>query len=388
MYPYPATDGGKIVTYNTLKYLNELGIKNIILTFCSMEKIINSELNKIAKVYYVKKNTNNRILDAMLNIFSLVPYNMYKYIDNDIYRKIDYIMLNNKIDIVYVDHLHMAIYSKYIRKKYPNIKIILRQHNVETVIMERFYKEQKNKVIKAYSYIQFLKLRRYESKIAEYFNLILTLTDEDRYRLLKMTSNNNIKTIPAGVDKNLYCSSTLQSNNSIVFLGTMNWLPNEDGICWFVDSVFNKIENKNKDVKLYIVGKNPTRKVQNLRRKNIIVTGFVEDDREYIDKAAIFIVPLRIGGGMRIKILNAMSMKKCIVSTSVGAEGIDVVKNEEIIIEDDPNKIADKILECLRDIPYRKLIGENARKKIIKKYSWEVVVKSIYLELKKLDSHY
>lgn len=383
MYPYPATDGGKIVTYNTLKYMHNKGIKNILITFSESNQ--KTELDDVAEVYTIEKDTRNNIWQAFKNIISSMPYNMYKYKDNYVIKKIDEIVKNNKIDVIYIDHLHMAIYANYIKKKYPNIPLVLRQHNVETTIMERFYKNNNNFIIKNYAYIQYLKLKKYESKIVDKFDLVLMLTEDDKKRMNKMCKNKNIKVIPAGVDiERYYPRHDLYESNSIVFLGAMNWLPNEDGMIWFIENVFDKILSKNKSTKLYIVGKNPSNKIKELAHDNIIVTGFVDDDREYIAKSSVFIVPLRIGGGMRIKILNAMAMEKCIVSTSIGAEGINVINQKEILIEDEASKLAKIIIKAMDDDKLNKEIGKNARKKIEEKYSWTAVTKKIEQELKKL----
>lgn len=383
MYPYPVTDGGKIVTYNTLKYLKKNGVENILLTFANSS--MQSKLDDIAEVHIIEKNTSNKVSEAIKNLISPMPYNMYKYKDYRVIKEIDCILENKKIDIIYIDHLHMAIYAKYIKQKYPNIPLVIRQHNVETTIMERFYKNQTNLIIKLYSYIQFLKLKNYESKIVENFELALMLTDDDNKRMKQMCKEVKTKTIPAGVDVNRYMPNNQKcEKNSIVFLGAMNWLPNEDGILWFVENIFNNILRIKKDTKLYIVGKNPTQKIKELDDKNIKVTGFVDDDRDYIAKASVFIVPLRIGGGMRIKILNAMSMGKCIVSTTIGAEGINAENGKEIYIEDDIEQICKKIIYSMEHTDTSDKIGQAAREKILKEYSWDAICIKIEKELKQL----
>ena len=383
MYPYPATDGGKIVTYNTLKYMKKKGIDNILITFGKSSQ--RTELDDITEVHIIEKDTSNNISEAIKNLASYMPYNMYKYKDIRVIKKIDEILSHKKVDVIYIDHLHMAIYAKHIKKLYPEIPLVLRQHNVETTIMERFYKNQTNFIIKNYALMQYIKLKRYEGKIAKSFDKILMLTEDDKDRMYNMCKHKDIKVIPAGVDiDRYYPKHELYEENSIVFLGAMNWLPNEDGVLWFVENIFEKIVAANNNAKLYIVGKNPTQKVKNLERNNIIITGFVEDEREYIARGSVFIVPLRIGGGMRIKILNAMSMEKCIISTSIGAEGINIINNKEIFIEDEIEKISNKIIYAMKNRDINKQMGENARKKIIDEYSWSAVINKIIEELDKL----
>lgn len=384
MYPYPPDDGGRIVTYNSIKYDAESGNKITLITFNN--EVIKTVLDKHAEVHIIVKDTRNNYVKMLSNLFSSMPYNLSKYYDEKVITKIDEIIKSKNIELVYIDHLHMAFYGEYIKNRYLQIPVVLRQHNVESTIMDRFYKTQKNLIVKLYAMYQYRKLYNFESRITSIFDKCFMITEDDVVRMKKMNNCVKAVAIPAGVDIDKYQPiNTIHNENSIVFLGSMNWLPNEDAITWFVDKMFNRVLLDVPDTKLYIVGKNPTTRVRKLDNKdNIIVTGFVEDEREYIAKAKVFIVPLRIGGGMRIKILNAMSMGKCVVSTSIGAEGIAFNNWEDIVISDDEEKFAVNTVKMLNDINTRRNIEEAARNTIVQKYSWEIVAKKINSEYAKL----
>lgn len=384
VYPYPPDSGGLIFTYNAIKHEYERGNKVTVIALHRTK--INTPLDEIADVEVVCKNTNNQIIHMFLNLFSPMPYNSSKYNSKSVRKAIKRVLDTKKIDIVYIDHLHMAVYGRYIRELRPEIPLILREQNVETTIMQRFYQNQTNPMIKLYAYIQYLKLRAYESKVVEDFDMCFMLTENDSEIIKKMNPRVKNVTIPAGVDVEKYAPKQIEEEkNSILFLGTLNWLPNVDGIKWFIDNIIDKVKAEMPDIKLYIVGKDPIEQVKSLHDgESIIVTGYVDDERDYIGKCSVFIVPLRIGSGMRIKILNAMSMAKCIVSTSIGAEGIDVSNREDIYISDNPDSFASDVILLLQNEEIRKTIGINARKKVLAKYSWDSVLKTADNERDKL----
>ncbi|AFV02099.1 glycosyl transferase, group 1 [Dehalobacter sp. DCA] len=384
VYPYPPDSGGLIFTYNAIKHEYDQGHNVTIITLHKTE--IKTPLDQIADVKIVCKNTRNRIFRMFLNMFSRMPYNSSKYKSKLVKTVIKEVLETKNIDVVYIDHLHMAVYGKYIRELMPSIPLILREQNVETTIMQRFYQNQTNPVVKLYAYIQFLKLNAYESKVVEDFDKCFMLTDNDSERIKKMNHRVKNVTIPAGVDIEKYVpKQTLEEEGSILFLGTLNWLPNADGLKWFIDHILDRVKEEIPDIKFYIVGKDPIEQVKRLHNgKNIIVTGYVDDERDYIAKCSVFIVPLRIGGGMRIKILNAMSMAKCIVSTSIGAEGIDIQNRKDIFISDDPGSFATDIIFLMKNKETRETISRNAREKVLTQYSWDAIFKIADSERSKL----
>jgi len=375
VYPYPPDSGGLIFTYNAIKHEFENGNNVTIITFNN--KSIETPLDQIADVHIIHKDTRNRFVGMLVNLFSSIPYNSSKYVSEEIPSLIKKIVETKGIDIIYIDHLHMAIYSNFIKRQWPNMPLIFRSQNVETTIMERFYQNQSNPFIKIYAFMQYLKMRSYESKIVEVFDKCFMLTENDSQRIKEMNPKVKEVTIPAGVDIIKYSPKpNTEEGMTILFLGSLNWLPNADGLKWFIDNVLDKVIAEIPNIKFFIVGKDPIDQVKRLHDGNkIIVTGYVEDERDYISKCSVFIVPLRIGGGMRIKILNAMSMGKCIVSTSIGAEGINLKNHHDIYISDEPETFAKDIIFLLRNQAIREKVSLNARETISTNYSWKAVFK-------------
>jgi len=262
-----------------------------------------------------------------------------------------------------------------------NLPVALREHNIENMIIKRYYKNQKNIFIKYYAYLQYMKLYKYERIICEIFNRCLMITKNDEEIMKKMNSNIKTSVIPAGVDTTYFYPIDIKEEEySLISVASMNWLPNIEAIEWFCKEILPLIKKKVQKIKLYIVGINPPNNIKGLANNNVIVTGFVEDVRKYIAKGQVFIVPLKTGSGMRIKILNALAMRKAIVSTSVGCEGIEVVDGENIYIADNKQQFAEKVIYLLKNDDERKRLGQEGIKLIKEKYQWEKIAEQIETE--------
>jgi len=364
--------------------LSKRGHKITLLSLDSIPVKDMSGLEEFCDVKTVFADTSNSYLKMFLNLFSPLPYTMSKYYVKDFEVKLYSLLKENRFDIVHIDSLHMAYYGKMIKSNF-NIPVALREHNVETTIMQRYFQETPNLLKKVYAGIQFKKVYKYESKILEIFDKCLMITKEDEQRIKQMNPKIKTAVVPAGVDTSKFHPTDIQVEPySIVFVGSMDWLPNVDGIIWFYKRVFPYIKERVPQVKFYIIGKNPPPEVLNLKSEEVIVTGYVDDVREYMAKAAVFVVPLRVGGGMRIKILNALAMSKAVVSTSVGCEGIDATNGENIYIEDGEEGFAEKIIELMLDREKRERIGRNGLELIRNKYTWEKITSLIEKEYAEL----
>ena len=382
-YPYPPDAGGRIVTFNTIEFLVRRGHRLHIVTFARREA--RTGLDDFAQVHIVEKDPEYSPADILKNLISPLPVNSSKYIDKRVFEVISTIFRREKIHAVLVEHLHMAAYGKFIAERYPGTPVVLRQHNVESTIMNRFYKRQTNLFVKTYAWLQYMKLFRYESEIVSAFDKCIMLTRNDFQRMTRMNKAVRGCVVNAGVDVEKYAPAddAHKDGNTLIFLGDMKWRPNEDALVWFLNNIFKSIEKEIPSVRLLVVGKDPSEKIRRFANsKNIAVTGWVPDERPYLAKAAVVIVPLRIGGGMRIKILNSMAMGKCVVSTSIGAEGIDAVDGKHIVLADSPGSFAGEICRILKNPAFAQKIGSAARKLTLGKYTWPIVLGRLEGELK------
>jgi glycosyltransferase involved in cell wall biosynthesis len=299
-------------------------------------------------------------------------------------------------DLIQVEDSYIAYRLLDIKKKYPHIPIVVDLHNVNALIEQRNYELAKEWRWRTYCYFEWKKMVRYEARIFRTFDLCLTCSEEDKKLAQSMAPKANFTVIPNGVDTEYFRDVSLHPTpytldptpytldptpNTLFFLGS-NWPPNVDGILYFHQHIYPDIKTNISELKLYIVGNfKGNEQIKALESKDVILTGYVKDVREPMAKGAISIVPLRMGGGTRLKITEAMSMGKAIVSTSMGAEGIDVTNGENIIIADDPKDFANAVVKLLRNKEECLRLGANARKLAETTYDWKIIGS-------KLDSAY
>ena len=346
------------------------------------------ELEKHCHLEVVFKDTRNKGTGMFLSLFSQKPYTISKYYTLRAEHRLSEIMRRRIIDIVHIDHLHMAAYGKFL-KAHWRVPVVLREHNVENVIWERLYQVQNNPLAKAYAFSQYRKIKGYEKLMCQSLDRILAITMDDQKRIMLLDPSIKVSVIPAGVDTDyFYPQAAPEEHHAITFVGSMDWRANIDGVLWFVDKVLPAIHNKYPQMKLCLVGSNPAKKIRMLRNSFIDVRPNVPDVREYMAKAEILIVPLRVGGGMRIKILEALAMKKAVISTSIGCEGIDVKHGEDVLVADSEEEFIKSISLLIENRDYRQRLGIQGCNTIQKKYSWEAIAKSIESNYEDVISEY
>lgn len=384
--PFPLDDGGKIGIFNITKYLSLRGHNITLIAFDDLSSLQQdySELENYCKLFTVPKNSSNITSLAIKNLFSSMPYNIQKYISQEMLRSIFELLKTQEFDIVHIDGLHMAYYGVEIKKTF-NIPVVLREHNIESIIMKRVSENSKNILIKSFALLQFKKIYRFERSVTGEFDKCIVITPEDENLLRKMNPKAQLTVIPAGVDLGIYYPLPAKEvDHSIIFIGNLEWYPNVDGLLWFLRRIYPAIKQKISSIKFYIVGKNPPRALLSFASPDIIITGYVKDVREYISKSKLVVVPLRIGGGMRIKILEAMAMGKAVISTPIGAEGINAKNDEEIIIRDGENDLANAVVELIFNDEERMKIGESAFKFVSGKYAWNKIAEKFEEEYLRL----
>ncbi len=355
--------------FNTTKHLALRGHQMKMVVFGTEEAASLEELRQYCDLSVVKHNTNSSWNGALVNVISRIPYTVSKYHTDAMFQKLSEIVIHSHIDIVHVDFLHMAVYGIFLKKKY-GLPVILREHNVDSLIMERFARNQKNRLLRWYANLQHKKLLQYEPKTCEQFDCCVMMTAEDEQRLRAMSDRVRMAVIPAGVDIPATTGQASEEPKNILFLASLDWLPNVDGFFWFYDNVLPLVLREEPQIHVSIVGKGHSPRLQQLTHPNIRFIGFVEEVAPYIQAAQICVVPLFAGGGMRIKILEMLAHRKCVVSTSVGCEGIEVKNGRELLIADEAAAFAFSIISVLRNHNLRVSLGNNARKLIEAKYAW------------------
>jgi sugar transferase (PEP-CTERM/EpsH1 system associated) len=375
--PYPINDGWKIRTFNLIKGLSESGYAIDLLTFIKedTERDFSSNLKLYCdNIFFVLRNKEYTLIDLIKGIVSKVPFTILNYYHAEMQKTFIELVQKNKYDYLQIEDIVM---SQYLPQE-PASYTILDMHNIESALMRRYAQYQSNIFKKYYATFTVGKVARYETLMTKYFECILVCSADDKKILEKQNIFRKIEIIPNGIDCAFYeYQAEKQPAPSLVFVGRMDYHANITGITYFIKKVFPLILERYPELKLYVVGKNPVNEIKRLAAKNIIISGEVDDVRPYLASAQIVIVPLLVGGGTRLKILEAMAMGKAVVSTSLGCEGISAKDGDTIFIADTKEQFVEKIGLLLDNESLRKNIGINAQKFVRMTYDWAVITETI-----------
>jgi glycosyltransferase involved in cell wall biosynthesis len=312
-------------------------------------------------------------LELAGNLFSELPYFMQKYVSEEMLEEVKKLANGNDFDVIVCDFLMPAVNMPEKIK----VPIVLFQHNVEAMIWRRHFEVQKNALKKKYLKNQWHKSFNYEQAVCRKFDFVIAVSKEDADTMRKEYGVENVSDVPTGVDTEFFRPGLAVEKDSfnLIFTGSMDWLPNEDAIRWFTEEVLPLVRREIPQVSLTVVGRNPFPSLIELSRKDssIVVTGRVPDVRPFMEKASVYIVPIRIGGGTRLKIYEAMAMELPTVSTKIGAEGLPVRDGEEILLRDTPHEFAEAVVKLLKDKSLAEKIGGQAAKTVREKFGWQKV---------------
>jgi len=311
---------------------------------------------------------------AALHLLDPLPYAVGKYRSRAFSRRFSSILSEQRFDLVVSDFL-VPIVNLPNRLPCP---AVLFTHNVEAEIWRRHAETKPPGPVRALYEIQARRMRRFEAEALGRFDGVLAVSDADRAtfsRLYPNAARKPVRVIRTGVDTKYFDASAPMTTRSteLVFTGSMDWLPNEDGMVFFCREILPAIRAREPAVRLSIVGRSPTPRVRALAGDAVRVTGGVEDVRPYMREAAAYVVPLRVGGGTRLKIFEAMAMGKAVVSTSIGAEGLPIRDGEHAMIVDEPRAFADVVIRVMRDVPWRRQLERRARALVVERYDWSAV---------------
>jgi glycosyltransferase involved in cell wall biosynthesis len=260
-------------------------------------------------------------------------------------------------------------------------------HNTEYVLQQRAFetdvRQPRRWIAALYSLIQWKKLNRYEATVCRLADQVVAVSEADKAALQRLMPGLEVTVVPNGVDIEFYNGQSKFGHwdldighCSLVFTGKMDFRPNVDAVLWFCQEVLPLVRRKVPNVRFYIVGQSPHHRILRLADDPAVtVTGYVDDVRPYIAGARVYVVPLRIGGGTRLKVLEAMAMGKPIVSTSLGCEGFQgLVPGRELSLADTPEEFAQRVIELLDDASRRERLGQAARRFVEKQYDWRLIV--------------
>jgi polysaccharide biosynthesis protein PslH len=310
--------------------------------------------------------------DVAAHLADPLPYAVGTYRSRAFRAQIDALLAQHAFHLVVCDFLAPAV---NLPPALPCPSVLF-THNVEAEIWRRHAETHRGRLTFGLYEAQHRRMLAYEDGALQRFDGVLTVSDADQETLTRLYPDVRVKpmwVIPTGVDTEYFTAQTTpMPEPRLVFTGSMDWLPNEDAMRFFCRDVLPLIRAEEPRTRLSIVGRAPTAAVRALADEHIEVTGTVPDVRPFMRKAAVHVVPLRIGGGTRLKIFEAMAMGQAVVSTTVGAEGLPIVHGEHALIADGPRALADAVVSLLRDERRRQALSMAARTLVVEQYDWSV----------------
>jgi len=372
-FPFPLTDGGRLGYYNPIKYLscrNEV----VLVSFTGLENPADvSELERFCiAVKSFRQRQEGQFWALARGLITNPPGSSAKYWDPEFGRFIVDCIKRYRPDLVEFHHLTMAAYEKYVS---PSIPVILREHNVEYKVWERQLRCAQSWLEWAYVRLAAPRVRQYEGRMATRFARCITVCNADAGHLRAVSPQARIEAIPSGVDTEYFRPSEnmWEEPYSLTLTGSFEWSPKQHSLWILLTEIFPRIKSRVPKVKLYVVGKGVPSKIQDRARQfpDVCVTGGVDDVRPYISRSSLILHYLESGGGIALKVLEAMAMRKPVLSNRLGCEGIDVETGRDCILADGIENFVDAAVELLNNKCLRLRLADGGYRRILDSYAWE-----------------
>ena len=375
----PPDIGGKIRSYHIS---TQLARRHEVTLFTFYSAFSDDPHHELGQVFHrsicmplriAERGTVGDYLNLARGITSRLPYSVVKYCRPEVTARLQEVLRSDSYDVLVCD---FVLPAAIIPEDLP-CPLVVFTHNVEAMIWKRHYQLAKNPLWKLVCLQEHRSMERFERRELERADRVLAVSETDRDTFARYLPSSKIDIIPTGVNVEFFLPGE-QSDEApaeIVFTGSMDWMPNEEGILFFLEEVLPLVRKQIPTATLTIAGRNPSQHLQEVaaRIDGVQVTGRVADIRPYIRRAAVYVVPLRIGSGTRLKIFEAMAMGKAIVSTTLGAEGLPVTSGLDIVLANDPASFAQSIARLLQDRSERRRLGLAARALVEERYSWRSV---------------
>jgi glycosyltransferase involved in cell wall biosynthesis len=376
---FPADTGGKIRTLNIFSrvaksaevhavsfadpLLDSAAIATMRAMFASYTPVFRSEVRKYSPRFY---------REVIANQFASLPYFLAKCNHSRFHSAVQELMHGKCFDLLFCDFLQTAV---------PLLKLtfsprVVFEHNVEFALRKRKWETERHLLRKVVFGTEWRRTRVIEGEVCRSFDHVIAVSREDQRTLQQEFGIKDVSILPTGVDTDFFCPREDPCDpGRMVFVGSMDWDPNEDGVLWFVREIYPRIRQEVPDARFSIVGRSPSSRLCAMAAQvpGIEITGRVPDVRSYLSRSKVVVVPLRVGGGTRIKIPEAMAMGKAVVSTLIGAEGLSFKDGQEICIAESPEQFAQAVVQLLKSASLRTSIGTAARQAAVR-HSWTHVV--------------
>jgi glycosyltransferase involved in cell wall biosynthesis len=391
--PFPPDAGPKVKTYHVIRALAGQGHSVTLVSFVRPEEVQHlPALKEICTAVHAVPIRRSRLADAFYLLRSYLTGRPFLIERDDLrpmQETVNRLVRENDFQFIHADQLTMVQFAirgaEAALGKKP--KVIFDAHNAVWTIVERM-KDNARWFLKPILSVEAARVKRYEGGLLRTVDHVLAVTDIDRALLeeaMHVTKPTNrtapITVIPIAVDtQKLQPVRRKPGSRNIVTLGTLHYPPNADGIRWFFNEVFPLVRERVPDATLTIIGKNPPQDFLELAERNpgvIRVTGYVDDLRPYLEESALMVVPVRAGGGMRVRILEAFAYAMPVVTTTVGLEGIQAAPDYHVLVADTPADFANRTVQLLQDVSLQEKLAVNGRQLATTRYDWQAVLSAM-----------
>ncbi len=393
-FPFPPNQGTTIRNYNLIRrvaHYHEVDLCTFA-TADDLKMLPSTPVTQFCRHVYTVPMPSTRSVFPRLRSTCLSPWPdmALRLASPAMHHCLQTLFAEQRYDIVQVEGIEMAPYTADIHGAGQPVLRIFDDHNVEFLLQKRAFLTDLRRMSRwpgaLYSLLQWQKLRRYEASVGRQHDIVLAVSAADGDELAKIFPSRRVQVIPNGVDLSFYADYVLDKDEqavyipaqSIVFTGKMDYRPNVDGVLWFVNSVWPLVRADQPEAQFYIVGQKPHPRLLPLAKvPGIVITGRVPDVRPYIAGAAVYVVPLRVGGGTRLKVLEAMAMHRAVVATPLGAEGYPVRHREELRLAASAADFAAAVSDLLDHPEARKRLGANGFRFVSERYGWDRIVQQL-----------
>lgn len=334
-------------------------------------------INKITyKAYRI--DTTVTVFQVAANLLQKTSFNIDRYYDEGFEQLVINQVKQNDFDIIQFEGLLTSLYYDAARKN-SNARLIYRAHNIENQLWDRLSQQKIDPFKKSYLKLHARRIKKYELHQLNKFDALLVFTNEDKNTLVNDGIRVKTQVLPIGIRLDQYKpDGSLTEFPSLFFLGSLDWLPNREGMEWFLENFHKEIANGELMTKLYVAGNDIPEVFDDYEALGkIYIQGEVDNALEFVNSKAIMIVPLLTSGGMRVKIVEGMAMQKCVISTSLGAEGINYVNGRDILIANTVEEFYQAIKHCISDEAFCREVGVNARKLIEADYDIQLITQKL-----------
>ena len=377
---WPSTTGGRVRSLRTIGELSRRHQVTVVTTHGpgddpeGLARYL-SQCHRVVSLPYTPPKRGSAAFPAavMRSWMSRYPVDLWKWQVPEVRDQVERLLASGNIDLCIADFLFAAA---NVPTGGPT-PVVLFEHNVEYQIWQRLAALERRPWLRALFEIEWRKLRAREAEACQRADLTIAVSEDDRRRLEQIAPGIRASSIPTGVDVDYFTPDrSAERPSNLVFSGSMDWHPNEDAVLYFVETILPRIRAQVPDVTFTVVGRNPTGRVREIaERAGAVVTGTVDDVRPFIAAGEVYVVPLRAGGGTRLKIFEALAMARPVVSTTVGAEGLGIGPGRHFLAADDPGAFADTVVSLLRDPARRRALGDAGRRLVESCYGWPSIAR-------------